>query len=448
MDKQAHYDRMLELANKDPLTLTKDEEDSLRKYHQLLGAGFFDDLISGIKKRFAFGTRKEFSPADKKVLEENKGKKIVEIKIVRTPLMKAIDTLIDMASGKKFKKVAGFDQLFHLFMLIFLEDGTKLLYEKNSTPRITVDIPSGKEFSKDSRAIVVAEGANLPTLGEFIGKAQALMGDDYWKYSINKLNCQDFIARSLQANGLLNEEDKAFIVQNIQEASKTVHPLIQSAFQKVTDLDAWFRKITGRGLENRNGGRLAKVKRTAIKGGDIDISPLTLAQLRSPLYTSILNSMGAGNPFLKGDTDAFTSKDQLNKLSDDELAKYLHEFGKTTTAETKKMGGMTIDKSIARKSDINMLWDAIQDRNENLEKNREFYAQVLQVINYFSEEGFDSEKVWESEAPAGSPEAFAIKYLRKIVPKPEEKKKSAWDSFVEGFKIPFELGLPIIEAIL
>jgi hypothetical protein len=65
---------------------------------------------------------------------------------------------------------------------------------------------------------------------------------------MDNLNCQDFIARTLKASNLLTPEASEWIVQNILDIGKTIHPIIRGAFQKLTDLDAYGRKVLGKGL--------------------------------------------------------------------------------------------------------------------------------------------------------------------------------------------------------
>lgn len=253
--KNKHYNEYLRLQRK--RKRTEDDEQKLQSYQTLDGGGFFD-VIKKISLKVKdvltpFSTRASFSPADQKVLDLYGNRRIEQIKVIRTPIQKWINTVVNVASFGQFNPAAkrqGYDSLFHLYILFFVEGlQNPILYEKNSTPRITIDIPKEKYINSQTQQIRVPISLNSQlTLKQFITNAQLFMKGEYWKYTFDKLNCQDFIARSLEGNQLLNPEAKNWIVQDIATIGKTLSPVVQSAFQKLTDLDAYGRKIIGRGF--------------------------------------------------------------------------------------------------------------------------------------------------------------------------------------------------------
>lgn len=237
---------------------TARDEQMLHSYQVLDGGGLFDSLKQGVSKVASklkditsFSSRKAFSPADQKLIDTYGDKKITEIKVIRTPINSMVDTIIRIASFGRFQREAktkGYDQFFHLYMLIFVEGLDKpILSEKNSTPRFTFDIPKNRYINSDTQMILVPLIKDI-TLKELISNAQQSMGDTYWRYTYNQFNCQDYVARTLKASGLLTAEAQKWIVQDVLSIGKTLHPLIQKAFQGVTDLDAYGRKILGKGL--------------------------------------------------------------------------------------------------------------------------------------------------------------------------------------------------------
>jgi len=460
-----HFEQMMKLAHKDPKTLTEKEGMLLKHYHSLLGGGFFSDLIDKLKKRFSSAPRETFSPADDAILKEKGNQKIVEIKIVRTPLHKKIQTIINIGTLGKAKEA--YDELFHLFLIIFLEDGTKLLYEKNSTPRLTTEIPPKQDFSKDSKSLVVQIPKDL-TLAQFIDNSQKAMGADFWVYDLEKLNCQNFVQRSLQANGLLTEEDQKFIVQDVSELSKSTHPILKSIFRKATDLDAWFRKITGRGLENRN-GRFRKVKTTTkltkaqkkllpekIKANIKEGYPQKQAVAIS--YSQVKKRGKAKGGDLPDDDprSKYTVKD-IPKLTDKQLADIIHASGRQTTTEIygKSIPPSATPKSI-RKSDEGMARFAILDypkmsalQKSNIQFKNTKDKAYQDTIDYFEKLGYPVDDIQETELPIDrnpdgsidpqkSGEREALIFLKEhYMPKPEHK--GAFESFLTGFTAPYQI---------
>jgi len=189
--------------------------------------------------------RQDFSPTDKKVLNKYGNYSIDKLVVVRTPINKAIDTAINVLSLGKFKKNVKGDEIYHLYLLIYLKGiNTPLLFEKNDTPRLTTTVPSETE---KTQKMEVNNVSNL-TLNQFINNAIRLQGAKFWKYSFNTLNCQQQINASLKASNLLTPELTSFIMQDVTQATKTLNPLIQKGFQAVTDISAIGRRILGLGI--------------------------------------------------------------------------------------------------------------------------------------------------------------------------------------------------------
>jgi hypothetical protein len=253
--KKAHYNEYMRLQRKRNRTV--DDEQKLQSYKTLDGGGFFDTIKKVALKvkdiLTPFSARTSFSPADEKVLNMYGNRRIEQVKVIRTPIERWINTVVNVASLGQFAPAAkkmGYDSLFHLYMLIFVEGlQSPILYEKNSTPRITTDIPKEKYINSQTQQIrVPISPESQLTLKQFVTNAQLLMKGEFWKYTFDKLNCQDFIARSLASNQMLTPQAKEWIVQDIQTVGKTLSPVVQSAFQSLTDLDAYGRKVLGRGL--------------------------------------------------------------------------------------------------------------------------------------------------------------------------------------------------------
>jgi len=412
------------------------------------GGGLLKNITRPIRRAVGklLAPRQDFSPADKAILDAKKDQKIVEIKIVRTPLSSAVQILLQIAGGARFKQAIPYDQLFHLFLIIFLEDGTKLLYEKNETPRLTTDIAGNKEMSKDSKALVVPVDKPI-TLGEFVSKAQASMGPDFFSYTPFRLNCQDHIARSLQANSLLTEEDRQFILQDLTEASKTISPLVKGVAQGAINLASFVRKITGRGFDNRS-GKFIKVKKVKAKG-----KAKTLRKGR-----------------VQGGSLEDPNVSDIPNLSDEQLAQIINASGRSTTAQTVAMdpNRPPLDPKIVRQADENLARRAISERGSRkaqvdradsfAEKEVDSYNSTIEAF------GDNAEEIWSPlvyntvmmyeniERQTGEADPVhrgyiqAMADLRREVPEPE--RPSTFDQIVSGFTAPFRLAAEVAPLFL
>ena len=150
----------------------------------------------------------------------------------------------------KFQEIAKkkYDDVFHLYIEIYLKDipNAPLIFEKNSTARLTNKVPKLTDKS-ETMEVEGVESKKL-TLKMFFDNAIRFMGNDFWIYKFDSLNCQDEIKRTLDANGLLTSELNTFILQDMTDAVKTLGSATKTGFQALTDTDAIFRKFTGRGL--------------------------------------------------------------------------------------------------------------------------------------------------------------------------------------------------------
>jgi hypothetical protein len=148
---------------------------------------------------------------------------IAYIEVCREPVMAAIETaanLITLGKYNKDKLDRDFDKMFHLFMVIGLENGKRFVYEKNQ--KITL-FPTGKDFSKGSskgaecRPVTGVAAKNV-TFGDMVLKAIKKVGiHQYSDYDIINRNCQRFVADNLAAVGLLSPTLKSFIEQDVTD---------------------------------------------------------------------------------------------------------------------------------------------------------------------------------------------------------------------------------------
>ena len=140
-----------------------------------------------------------------------------------------------------------YDKLFHLYSVFELENGVRLLVEKNSTPNISVKLPPTLHNDDFER---ISHIPNI-TLNQFLNNAIQKMGqDNFWRYSPQTQNCQDFILGLLHSNNI--HQSEKFIKQNVDsifESHKELH--VRKALNTLTDLDARIQTI-------REGGKVKK----------------------------------------------------------------------------------------------------------------------------------------------------------------------------------------------
>ncbi len=217
---------------------------------------FFDSLKSGVKnvygrvKAFITGVRNDFQPYVRSLLEKIKDKKVVSAVVIREPIKDAIGMLANAVSmGKigEFKKQNGVDDLFHLFMILTLDDGTFVRVEKNSE----IDIFAVNSIPQDSREqnrLQLVMPTEQRSLNDMLNITREKIGDKlFYEYDPILNNCQNFLYNLLNSNGYaeLNPRMQSFIIQDLTKLSKTLSPISKDLLTGITTLGKRVQILTG-----------------------------------------------------------------------------------------------------------------------------------------------------------------------------------------------------------
>ena len=104
-----------------------------------------------------------------------------------------------------------YDKLFHLFLYLTLNDGTKILFEKNATINSAVNPP----LPPNTETLLITIPNNTTTLSSFLQNGQNKMGGSYFVYDPHYNNCQDYIIGLLSGNGWGTPSDYKWIKQDV-----------------------------------------------------------------------------------------------------------------------------------------------------------------------------------------------------------------------------------------
>lgn len=232
--------RKLEKKNK----LTRSETDQLKRYHILRGAGIFSNIKHAITWRY------DLSPSDKKQLETYGDQTIIKIQIVRQPLAWLSKKAADILSGNTVDdmiKNLGYDRMYHLFLYIFLQDGTCILTERNETVRLYKTDP----VYLDGAETLDINDTNNVTLKDFFQKGVDSMDkSQFWIYRPESTNCQDYVMTLLDANGLSTPDIKTFVLQDAK-ALLSKAGFGKKIFQFGSDIAAKARFLVGKGMKTK-----------------------------------------------------------------------------------------------------------------------------------------------------------------------------------------------------
>lgn len=167
-------------------------------------------------------------------LEKYKDAKIEKIIVYREPISKVAEGLLQLITLGKWKEIKGsYDDMFHLYAILYTDKGT-LLLEKNETVVLKPQAPPKQKKGLEQILIDVPSPIPLP---EFINKTIKRMTlEDYITYEGFTLNCQNFIKNHLLANQLLTPPALSFIYQDTKQLIEKTPSFSRWLGKAVTDV--------------------------------------------------------------------------------------------------------------------------------------------------------------------------------------------------------------------
>lgn len=177
----------------------------------------------------------DYPPNVKKILSQYGPQIIKALTIKRTPVDKVLTGALNIFSlgkfGERFEK--SFDELFHLFLEIELQSGTRLLLEKNARINMELNPSAGARPNTETKAVT-----NIPqelSVYQLLENARRRMGSQFYSYDAVNNNCQDFLLNILQSSGIGDQSDYTFIKQDTAKLFKGL-PVLRKIAHATTEL--------------------------------------------------------------------------------------------------------------------------------------------------------------------------------------------------------------------
>ena len=186
--------------------------------------------------------KQEYTKSSQKALKDYGDKKITGIRVIRSPIVSALNKVLDVLTfnnwSNKLEKYQ-FEQLYHLGLQIEFDNKghtSSLICEKNATINISTNIGN---YKKDAQTMDVPLKGKSITINELLNNALQKVGKEtYFLYSAHSNNCQNFCVFVLESSGLLDETIKKFIWQDLSALFKEMPKFLPVVMDKVTDLGA------------------------------------------------------------------------------------------------------------------------------------------------------------------------------------------------------------------
>lgn len=175
---------------------------------------------------------------------------ITKILVSRTPIGSGIDKAISLASAGKLdelKEKYGYNKLFHLHLVCYLQNGKRLVLEKRDVIMLHNKIPRSNET--ETMEVPMGEQKGVLTINDLLHNCRNKKKDDsrFFHYdAFGNANCQTFVLDCLESSNISTSNVKYFIFQDLSEMGKELPWFTKKLINVTTDLGAWYSKLMGR----------------------------------------------------------------------------------------------------------------------------------------------------------------------------------------------------------
>ena len=200
--------------------------------------------------------RNDYPPYVRDLISKYGNNIIKTITIDRTPLSKTTYGLLNVVSfGQIQRKMKNqpYDKLYHLRIIILLDNNIRLGLEKNEV----INMVLNPKIAKNAELKQVQQIPDNLKLDDLLKGGQKILGDKYFKYNGYDNNCQDFIVALFKGSNIGNEQDINFIKQDTKVLFENNKSVV-NAMKKVTDIGAKINDI-------RYGTGLSKIQSVLFK---------------------------------------------------------------------------------------------------------------------------------------------------------------------------------------
>jgi len=163
----------------------------------------------------------------KNALNKIGNNKIISARVGRTPVQAVIQGAL------KAVATVPYDNLFHLFIELTLDNGQKWVLEKIERINFVKEDKSKKQGAEFTSSFPVNK-----TVNELFQNTKNRMGDRFLPYQSASNNCQVFIMGVLDGKGLNNAERTSFVKQDTK-AIFANNPVLRKFANTLTDIGGY-----------------------------------------------------------------------------------------------------------------------------------------------------------------------------------------------------------------
>lgn len=166
------------------------------------------------------------------IIKENGDNMIVKMKLKRRPISDIFEKALNYSTFGAFDKANPYDKLFHLAVILYLDNGRSYTLEKNAT--ILLSEPIEKPNTEYKEVNYPTE--NIVNLNALLERTRQRMGRKYFLYNAKSNNCQDFLLNVFDANDIGGAEEREFIKQDTRKIFNESPTYLKGMAQFITNM--------------------------------------------------------------------------------------------------------------------------------------------------------------------------------------------------------------------
>ena len=232
-----------------PTEYTTAENAYYASMYNTTGGSIWSSVVDTVNKIPGWTTSlvsNKYTTATQNWINKNKDNTVRTLTVRRAPIAKGLTLTFDLITAGRWSpgvKAAGYDNMYHLSMVITNQDGKPSQLEKLANLNYTDTVTEQPDTVY--RNIPVPSGI---IIGEMLAKTHAAMGDDkYFKYDAFSYNCQNFIYNLLKANGMGTQADYDWLLQPISVLLANEPGFLPGLAKTVTNIGAIWGTLFGGG---------------------------------------------------------------------------------------------------------------------------------------------------------------------------------------------------------
>lgn len=166
------------------------------------------------------------------IIKENGDNMITKMIIKRRPISDLFEKALNYSTFGQFEKANPYDKLFHLAVVLYLDNGRSYTLEKNATILISEPIEKPDTEYKD----VNYPTENIINLNGLLERTRQRMGRKYFLYNPKSNNCQDFLLNVFDANNIGGVSEREFIKQDTRKIFNESPNYLKNMAKFITDM--------------------------------------------------------------------------------------------------------------------------------------------------------------------------------------------------------------------